>query len=80
MMQPDLFDARYAPPKAMGGQTLAILQILQRGDTITPMEALRDVGCFRLAARIKDLRDAGYTIATETETDGEKHWARYRLA
>jgi hypothetical protein len=33
---------------------------------VTPMEALAGCGCFRLAARIKDLRQQGYDIQTKT--------------
>jgi len=31
---------------------------------ITPMEALRNFGCFRLAARVYDLRQYGHEILT----------------
>ena len=52
---------------------------LQRGYGITPMDALENFGCFRLGARIYDLRKAGMDIVTEivTTTRG-KHVARYR--
>jgi len=40
----------------------AILQALQAGVKLTPADALRDYGCMRLAARIYDLRQDGYTI------------------
>ena len=46
---------------------------------ITPMDALNKYGCFRLAARIADLRERGHTILTETVDDGEKRYAKYRL-
>jgi hypothetical protein len=32
---------------------------------VTPMEALAGCGCFRLAARIKDLRQQGHNIKTK---------------
>ncbi len=50
--------------------------------TITPMEALHDLGIYRLGARIKELRDDGYSIRTEiitvsTRDGGTAHPARY---
>lgn len=50
-----------------------------RSAPITPMQALVDYGCFRLAARIRDLRDDGHEIHTENvEFDGRR-FARYTL-
>jgi len=59
-------------------QTTAILRILNLRGSITPLEALQEVGCFRLAARISDLRADGYPIVTEW-VEGDKRYARYRL-
>lgn len=55
-----------------------ILNHLKQGP-ITAIEALNHYGCFRLAARIKDLRRSGYAITTETVKDGDKQYARYHL-
>ena len=60
-------------------QTTAILRILRLRGTITPLEALQEVGCFRLAARISDLRAEGYPIVTEWVETADKRYARYRL-
>lgn len=60
-------------------QTETILAHLKNGRSITPIDALRDYGCFRLAARIKELRDSGHDVQTAWDTDGEKRWARYSL-
>lgn len=60
-------------------QNHAILSHLKRGP-ITPLDALERYGCFRLAARIRDLRDAGHNIEAEWAMKGEKRYARYRLA
>ncbi len=60
-------------------QTETILAHLQKGGSITPIDALRDYGCFRLAARIKELRDEGHPVEMDWETDGEKRWARYSM-
>lgn len=56
-----------------------ILAALKQGATITPIGALREFGCLRLAARICDLREAGHSIERSWGTDGEKRWAEYRL-
>lgn len=45
-------------------QTEWILENLKHGP-ITPIDALQGCGCFRLAARIADLRQAGHDIITE---------------
>lgn len=44
-------------------QTQWILDALKRGP-VTAMDALDGCGCFRLAARINDLRQAGHDIET----------------
>lgn len=61
------------------GQSKQILEHLQKGYTITPMEALDLFGCFRLGARIWDLKDEGHEIITETEENEGKRYARYKL-
>ncbi len=43
-----------------------ILCYMLRGFAITPLEALRMFGCFRLAARIFDLKDRGHVIHCRT--------------
>ena len=62
-------------------QTAAILKHLQAGHAITPLEALRLFGSFRLGARIYDLRKQGYNIRMElVAVGGEgKRVGRYRL-
>lgn len=56
---------------------------MQEVGPITPLEALEQFGCMRLAARIKDLRDGGYPIITEEKSyrkDGATvSYAAYRL-
>ena len=48
-------------------QTQWILNRLKQGP-ISPIDALNGCGCFRLAARIADLRAAGHDITTENRT------------
>lgn len=57
-----------------------IAEWLAAGKEIDPRTALREFGCFRLAARIFELRDQGLSIAERTEYAGKKHWSVYRLA
>jgi len=42
-----------------------ILGDLKNGWCITPIDALKEYGCFRLASVIHDLRKEGYNIKTE---------------
>ena len=69
------------PKREIGtGQNLQILNYLQDGKTITPLEALSLFGIFRLAARIHDLRDAGVDVKCEkVELSNGKSVARYSL-
>lgn len=62
-----------------------VLRLLrQHPEGITALDALREVGTMRLAARIFDLRRAGHAIDDETVTvstrDGTARVKRYRLA
>lgn len=60
-------------------QATQILDMLKRGP-VTAMDALEQAGCFRLAARIADLRQQGVEIETETVTTPTgKHIAQYTL-
>lgn len=62
-------------------QTRAIREWLMQGKSITPMTALREFGCFRLGARIWDLRHIhGLDIVNEwLTTPSGKRIANYRL-
>lgn len=60
-------------------QSSDILRRLQERGTITPMEALADFGCFRLAARIDELRKMGHPIRTQDVHSNGKQYARYYL-
>tara|TARA_R110000824_G_scaffold64288_6_gene168105 strand:+ start:1572 stop:1826 length:255 start_codon:yes stop_codon:yes gene_type:complete len=50
-----------------------------RPELLTAHVALQVAGCFRLAARIKDLRDEGHNIVTETVRDNGKRYAGYYI-
>ena len=61
-------------------QSEKILAHLQAGKTLTPMDALRLFGCFRLGGRVFDLRKQGHPIKSElVEVGGGKRVARYSL-
>lgn len=60
-------------------QKYQILNHLQSGKKITPLEALDQFGCMRLASRINELRDEGYPIETKMMSDKDKRWAEYSL-
>lgn len=61
-------------------QNARILNYMKRGRTITPLEALRLFGCFRLGARIWELKRAGHNIVKTWAVGNSKRWARYKLA
>ena len=60
-------------------QVDAIRAHLESGKSITPLDALRDYGCFRLAARVDELRKIGLCITTEFVMRRGKRYASYRL-
>jgi hypothetical protein len=51
-------------------QEKQILSALKRGKKVTPISALNQFGCFRLAARIYDLRSQGHPIEMQTAPEG----------
>ena len=55
-----------------------LLEYLELYNSITPMEALNAFNCFRLGARVSDLRADGYDITTEINPKGKKKYAIYR--
>jgi hypothetical protein len=61
-------------------QTAAILSHLKRGWKITQTDAFRKYGCWRLASRINDLRNAGFDITTKMIKREGKKFAQYQLA
>jgi hypothetical protein len=57
-----------------------LLDHLQRQPSITPVEALAQYGCFRLAARVHELRQAGHDILTDmVHASNGKRYASYHL-
>lgn len=60
-------------------QTHDILVHLFSSGPLTPMDALVRYGCFRLGARVHDLRKMGVPIETRIIKQGGKRYAEYRL-
>lgn len=61
-----------------GSQADTILRFIERHGSITPRDALA-FGCYRLAARIHELRQLGHPIVTEDEQHPGGSHARYVL-
>ena len=55
-----------------------ILADLKRGIGITPADAWRDYGCYRLGARICELRQMGHPIVTH-RIEAQGRPALYRM-
>ena len=65
-------------------QTDKILKWMMTEGEITPLDALREFNCMRLAARISDLRKAGHKIGRRIEKGTNRfgevvHYAVYWL-
>ena len=63
-------------------QLARISAALKNGKSITPIQALNSYGCFRLAARIHDLRKRGMRIKQKPVTNRKtgSTYASYALA
>ena len=61
-------------------QNLQILAWLKTGKTLTPLDALKHFGCFRLSARIYELKEQGWPIECDLRTTcDEKVVGHYTL-
>jgi hypothetical protein len=58
-------------------QAQIILDYLLSGEPITALEALEKFACFRLAARIHELRNDGHNIEEVTIKRNGKAYAQY---
>jgi len=63
----------------MQSQKQQILKHLKRGKSITALQALNKYGCLRLASRINEIKQEGYTIVSKMVTRGGKRFAEYRM-
>ncbi len=60
-------------------QSENILKYLKDGKSLNPIDALNIFGCFRLGARVNDLRKEGHDIKTDIIQRNGKRFASYTL-
>lgn len=66
--------------KTSKSQTDLILEWMLAGHAITPLDALERFKCFRLGARIADIKARGYLVYSEfVTTPSEKKVKKYYL-
>ena len=65
--------------KSTDSQTALIKGWLLNGHSLTTLEALTMFRCFRLAARVADLRDEGMPILTEMVDINGNRVAKYSI-
>lgn len=63
----------------MNTQNQQVLAHLKQGKTLTPIEALREYGIFRLAARVYELKKAGWPVVTDRVKTESNTFAKYSL-
>lgn len=61
-----------------------ILEYMRENGSITPLEALSEIGCMRLASRISELKEAGVKISKtrvpfKTRYGRKSGYAKYKL-
>lgn len=54
-------------------QAERVLDYINEFGSITQIDALRDIGCMRLASRISDLRKQGVDIISKTEAVNNRY-------
>ena len=60
-------------------QTTDVLEYLNTHGSITPLEALRELGIMRLAARVNDLENRGYVIPRKLVTVKARNGRKCRV-
>ena len=60
-------------------QNQQILKHLKTGKTLTAIQALKMFDCFRLAARIENLRKMGHDIESRIIKRNGKRYASYKM-
>lgn len=60
-------------------QNEMIRKYLENGNTITPLEALKRFNCFRLGARIHNLKAMGLAIHSRLVNSDGKRFSEYSL-
>lgn len=82
MKQMSIFDQPGRETKLT--QSMRIIKYMMDFGSITPIEAMRDLGVMRLGARIYDLEQEGFEILHERESGKNRYgettsYSRYRL-
>ena len=57
-----------------------IIDYINENGSITPLTALREFGCMRLASRITDIKRMGYPVVREMETSKNRRGESVRYA
>jgi hypothetical protein len=60
-------------------QSFKIHKFMLKGKGITPLQALNQFGCFRLAARIHELRSMGINVIKTNVVKNNKQFAQYSI-
>jgi len=60
-------------------QSFKIHKFMLKGKGITPLQALNQFGCFRLAARIHELRSMGIDVIKTNVVKNNKQFAQYSI-
>ena len=60
-------------------QKKRILRYLLNGNSLTPLDALNLFGCFRLGARIGELRNEGHPVKMRLIEQNGKRFAEYYI-
>lgn len=60
-------------------QKSKIIKYLKMGGKLTPIDALSNYGCYRLAARVGELRKEGHDIKSVMVERRGKRFAEYEL-
>ena len=61
-------------------QNEMILKYIHDYGSITPLEALKEFGCMRLASRINDLKNQGYNIVSEKVSTKNRYGKKISFA
>lgn len=61
-------------------QAQLIIEYMDEFGSITPLEAIRDLGVYRLSARISDIKKMGIPIDTEMVTVPNRRGTRSNIA
>jgi len=56
-----------------------ILSDLEKGEMITPLDALNNYGCMRLASRVHELKQDGFDVRKKTIIREGKSYAAYYI-